>query len=241
MKRWVSLLLLAGLFGCDKKKHIPEQDVCLIDLSGSIERSSEDDAFTAVDTLISHLERGDAISIIPITGDALNETSGQILRFRFPDRRQAYDADLKSFRNMARSKLRKMHEEALLRPGAHTDILGTIRLAREEFEADRANQQTLLILSDFIQDDRTANFKRDPRLRNPIAARNAAMQIGSEYCVTTSGAVLLGFLGSSDLASLSRERREAIREFWTALFTQSGTRVHVATDGPGIVAHLGRR
>ena len=61
----------------------------------------------AIDSVIAHRQRGDRIAVIPITGDAQAESSGRVIRFEVPIVRQAYDNDLRQFRN----KLKRSLEE----------------------------------------------------------------------------------------------------------------------------------
>jgi len=148
----IAFVLAVALLGCGKRE--PRHIVIMPDVSGSIDRESLEQAFKAVDELASRLQRGDRLTIIPILGDAEAEASGRILRFEVPANRQAYDTDLRNFRSKLDYSLKTMEANAIAHPGAKTDILGSITLAEQEFEAaDSKSYKVLLILSDFIEED----------------------------------------------------------------------------------------
>jgi hypothetical protein len=167
----VSVLAVA-LFGCGKRE--PRHIVILPDVSGSIDRESLEQAFKAIDELAGQLQRGDRLTIIPILGDAEAEASGKILRFEIPANRQAYDADLRDFQSKLNASLKEMRANALAHPQSKTDILGSITVAAQEFEAMPGKSDRLLVvLSDFIQEDDGVDFRRDGHLTNPASARDS--------------------------------------------------------------------
>src|SRR5262249_38068983 len=133
----------------------------LPDVSGSIDRQALHQAFQAIDELVGHLNRGDKIGIIPILGDAEAEASGRIIRFEVPANRQAYDSDLKAFRQKLKTSLATMEAEAIAHPGGKTDILGSVVLAGQEFEAtpNQLAKEEIVILTDFIQEDGSLDFR----------------------------------------------------------------------------------
>ena len=177
------------------------------------------------------------IAIIPILGDAQAEASGRIIRFEVPINRQAYDSDLRSFRTRLKASLDEMKTTAVAHPGSKTDILGSIALASQEFQTDsgtRSNQ--LMILSDFIQEDRDLNFKTDKRVASRAAAKEFATQTARTSAFDFKGmAVYLGVLRSNEYTALGRSRREAIQEFWIRYFKSSGVQPRFVTDGPGLL------
>jgi hypothetical protein len=157
------LLLASGMLGCSRQqqsRHI----VILPDVSGSIERDSLQQAFKAIDEMVGHLQRGDRITVIPILGDAQAEASGRIIRFEVPNKRTAYDADLRSFRSQLSASLQQMQEAAIAHPGPKTDILGSLALAEQELDAQPTSSQILIVLSDFLQDDGEIDFEKDKEL-----------------------------------------------------------------------------
>src|SRR5882672_11108776 len=146
-KLLIMSVLVVALFGCGKRE--PRHIVILPDVSGSIERESLEQAFKAVDEFASHLQRGDRLTIIPILGDAEAEASGRIMRFEVPLNRQAYDTDLRNFRVKLKTSLTEMQVNAAIHPGSQTDILGTVGLAEQEFQADAGGRRhVLVVLSD---------------------------------------------------------------------------------------------
>ena len=72
--------------------------VYLVDISASIKPRALKDAFRAIRIEAARLQRGDRISVIPITGDAENDAQGRILRMTVPEKRQPYNQDLVQFR-----------------------------------------------------------------------------------------------------------------------------------------------
>src|SRR5258708_14512404 len=229
------LMLAAVLTGCGKRPE-PRHLVILIDVSGSIERDALEQAFEAIDGLVGHLHRGDKIAIIPILGDAQAEASGRIIRFEVPINRQAYDSDLRSFRTRLRASLEEMKSTAIAHPGSKTDILGTIALAQQEFQsATGRSKRMLVILRDFIQEDRDFNFKTDNRVANRAAANEFATQASRTSAFDLKGmAVYLGMLRSKEYPALGRNGREAIQEFWVRYFKHSGAETRFLTDGPSL-------
>jgi hypothetical protein len=233
-KALIASMLAVALFGCGKRetRHI----VVLPDVSGSIERESLEQAFKAIDDLAGHLQRGDRLTIIPILGDAEAEASGRILRFEVPANRQVYDTDLRSFRSKLSASLKAMHDKAIVCPGSKTDILGSIQLSAQEFKAVSESKQTLMILSDFIHEDDDINFRSDGRLANQIDAGTFATRTAKTQRLHFTGVqVYLGLLRSNEYLRLNRNRREALRSFWTTYFGASETQPYFVTDGLGLL------
>lgn len=236
---FLALLLAAGLLGCGKQPE-PHHIVILLDVSGSIDRQALEQAFKATDELVSRLKRGDRIAIIPILGDAQAEASGRIIRFDVPTARQAYDTDLRDFRAKLKASLEKMKAAAIAHPGAKTDILGTIALAEQEFQADPGGSKRLLaILSDFIQEDSEIDFRHDGRLLNQVSAMKFAEYIAKTNPLDFRGiATYLGLLRSEEYADLSRRRRAGIQTFWIGYFKASQGASRFATDGSGLLLKI---
>lgn len=230
------LLLAAGLLGCGKQPE-PHHIVILPDVSASIERESLAQAFKAIDELVGQLHRGDRIAIIPILGDAQAEASGRIIRFELPRERQAYDADLREFRRKLSASLAEMRNNAVAHPGTKTDILGSVELAAQEFEATPGKSDHLLfILSDFIQEDTDVNFAKDGQLGSPANARAFATKLLKGSSAKFQGTqVYLGLLRSREYATLSIERRKAIRDFWMEYCKALGGQDRFVADGSGLI------
>jgi hypothetical protein len=233
-----TLLLVVALFGCGKQAAVGSQQlVILIDVSDSIEPAAEEQAFGAIDRMIAQRQRGDRITIIPITGDAQAESSGRIIRFEVPTVRQAYDNDLRDFRNKLKRSLEEFKAAALASPGSRTDILGAVPLAQQEFKFRAGtSKKSLVILSDFIQDDSELNFLKDMRLVSKAVAKEFAMQSAKATAIDLRGVpVYLGLLRSKDYKGVTRSKREAIQQFWIEYFNSSGARTDLAVDGTGLL------
>jgi len=231
-----AMLLAISLFGCGKQPE-PRHIVVLIDTSGSIDRKALAQAFKAIDEMVSRLHRGDQIAIIPILGDAEGEASGRIMRFQVPPNRQPYDSDLRGFRAKLKASLGEMEAVAVARPGDKTDILGSVLLAEQEFEAATGqSRRHLLILSDFIQEDGDMDFRRDKRLANQMAAQAFAKERSNIINFSLQHAdVFLGLLKSKEYTALDRKRRNAIKEFWIQYFRAAETGPKFADDGIGLL------
>lgn len=230
------LLLAAGLFGCGKQPE-PRHIVILPDVSGSIDRKALEQAFKAIDELVGHLHRGDRIAIIPILGDAEAEASGRIIRFQVPANRQAYDSDLRKFRLRLGTSLKEMQDNAITHPGAKTDILGSIALADQEFQAvPGESKRVLIILSDFIQEDSGIDFRKDHRLGSKSTASDFATRtIKAQPLNFNETQVYLGLLRSNEYNVMSKHRREALREFWLRFFNACGGSPKFTNDGAGLI------
>jgi hypothetical protein len=232
----LSLLAAVAFCGCSRQKSQPTHTVFLIDVSGSIEPDSLKEAFRAIAEFTSRAARGDRVTVIPITSDALIESSGRIIRFTKPTKRKAYDADIAEFTNSIEKPLNDLKAKALAHPADKTDILNTIRLADEEMATDpKGMKSDLKILSDFIEEDDEYNFKSDPRLTNQHTAMELARTLAKPSAKTRFTTIYLGMLRSKDLRSLARTRREAIEQFWRQYFASEGTDVRFAIDGVGSI------
>ena len=227
----VSVLAVA-LCGCGK--HEPKHMVILPDVSGSIDRASLEQAFKAIDEFAGHLQRGDRLTIIPILGDAEAEASGRILRFEVPANRQAYDMDLRLFRQKVSVALAELEIDAISHPRSKTDILGSVRLAQQEFiSSPVGSKRFVVVFSDFIQESEGINFGNDKRMTNKTGAEKFATQLTSSWPLDFKGArVFLGSLRSKEYVGLGHERLQAIQRFWETIFNIAGARTDFAVDGP---------
>jgi hypothetical protein len=233
----IASVLAVALFGCGK--HEPRHIVILPDVSGSIDRESLEQAFKAIDELAGHLHRGDRLTIIPILGDAEAEASGKILRFEVPDHRQAYDTDLRDFRIKLNASLKEMRANAIARPGSKTDILGSIKLVKQEFQLDLKSKLTLIILSDFIQEDEEVNFRKDSRLYNQAIAKKFAAEKAKKGNLDFHNCrILLGLLRSQEYRTFSMRQRDAILAFWSTYFKYSGSIPMFVIDGPNALNQI---
>jgi hypothetical protein len=229
--------------GCVRKKDDPLRLVIAVDATLSIERPAEEEAFNSIERSMQSLGRGDAVVVIPITGDAWNDSQRAIVREHLPEEREPYDADRRRFSGRVRSALEAMRAGVMKEPAQSTDILGAVDVAAEEI-ADRAVKKTpdimppvtraLIIISDFIQDDTQFDFETDSRLADSQRARQLALKLAEARGSRFEGVkVYLGYLASVDGRNLSSDRRDAIEAFWTAYLAAQGAEVEWAIDGPG--------
>jgi len=216
MKRLILVLaVLINLTGC--KQEQPVYTILLIDVSNSITPSGVKSEFKFADDLVATMRRGDRLTVIPITGNALADTSDQILRLAAPTHRQTYEYDLKLFRQQARQQIQSMRDAALAHPSSRTDILGALDAAGEEFDAenDRQQQKSLVVLSDFIEDADAYHFAVDPALASDVSARAFARRLQNDTHLAIDGVrVRLKTVESTDLRKLTFKRQKAIRAFW---------------------------
>ena len=183
------------------------------------------------------MQRGDRISVIPITSDSDTNAQGNILRMTVPLNRQPYDQDLQVFRKTFRQALHTLHDHARAHLFDKTDIIGTVDLAAQEFAPDDGHvQKRLIVLSDFIEEDGTLDFRTAPALAGENSARMLASRLAKNIPEISAVSVFLGSLQSNELDRLPKARRQAIREFWLEYFKNEKTHPVFATDGPGMSA-----
>jgi len=234
----LTLILLLASTACERKAVMSRQIIAVIDVSASIEPEAQQSAFQAIENIASTLRRGDSLVVIPITGDARNQSQGRILRLTLSEHREAYDQDLRRAASNLRRSLEETKAAAMRDPGARTDILGALRLAAEEMQlAGQSRKTTILLLSDLIQDDSQFDFKSDPALRNEASATPFASASAHRAGLSLHGVpIFFGLLRSKDLGCLSPRRRLAIEAFWLRFLRESGATPVLAEDGPGLLS-----
>jgi hypothetical protein len=223
------------LAGCSHRT--PEATVEVIDTSLSITPRAENAALAAVQNQIGHMQRGDSLVLIPITGDAQNDAEGRVLRLSVPTEREAYDTDLRRFQSTARKQFAAW-TASLDQHQSRTDILGALDAARQEFATlPSKGSRRLIVVSDFLEDDGTYRFVSAASLENPMRSRQLAARLNKQHGFSLRGISLcLGRLESSDFAPLSAQRKEAVQEFWVAYFATGGEPAEIQFDGTGILA-----
>jgi hypothetical protein len=232
----IVLLLLAG---CADR--VPEATVEVIDTSLSITPRAEKVALDAVQNQIAHMQRGDTLILIPITGDAANDAGGRVLHLSAPTHRETYDTDLRRFQATTQKQFAAWI--ASLDPHqSRTDILGALDAARQEFAVlPNGTNRKLDVVSDFIEDDGTYNFVSAGPLANPARARELAARLREQHGFTLQGVPLyLGRLESSDFARLPAQRKKAVQAFWAAYFADGGKPREIQFDGTGMLADTER-
>jgi hypothetical protein len=233
---FIALLLLTG---CTHRT--PDATVEVIDTSVSITPRAEKAALDAVQNQIGQMQRGDRLVLIPITGDAQNDAGGRVLRLSAPTQRETYDTDLRRFQEQSKKQFSAW--AASLDPNQpRTDILGALAAARQELAVlPKNSNRRLIVVSDFLEDDGTYRFVSMRSLANSTSARELAGRLREQHGFALQGIPLcLGRLESSDFASLSAQRKEAVQAFWTAYFAAGGVQAEIQFDGTGILADADR-
>jgi len=236
----VVILLPLLLAGC-KRPAGRMHAIYIIDLTASTLEEARAKAFAGVKEPFDKglLHRGDSVTVIPITGDALVESQGSISRFDLPTDREVYDEDLNRLSDQVIDQLQKMQKTAAEKPYLYSDILGAVRIAAEEFSTDKPGvRKVLVLLSDCVNDVKQLSFKTAPIVANKNAAKDAGKKMAvADGPVFNDVRVYLGLLRSTDLKSMSPQRREGLETFWTEYFKQAGAKsVTISSDGPGQLA-----
>jgi hypothetical protein len=237
--KWPAIVIFLLLLpGCGRQQHPPRQIVVLLDTSGSIEPDAEAACINAIAKLAERMDRGDRLTVIPVTGDADVDSTGRVLRFQKPINRTAYDADLLGFSKQIQQSLAGLRARAVAHPTTRTDIFGGVRMALEEFVSTSKEQQRILVIfSDFIEDDGIINFKFDPRVATPRAASSYAAEEAKALSINRIQAkATMGLLRSKDLGTLKKERREGIKQFWRQYLKSIGMEPRYLSDGIGLVS-----
>jgi hypothetical protein len=235
------MLALALLVSCKRAEPARLHAIFIVDLTASTLDEARAKAFAGIKEPFDKglLKRGDSVAVIPITSDALVESQGSILRFDLPTDREVYDQDLQELSDRVIEELGKMQKKAQENPYPYSDIIGAVRIAGEEFSTDKPGVRRLLvILSDCVQDLKQMSFKSASIVANKNNATKAAKEMASiDGKLFNAADVYVGLLRSTDLKSMSPQRREAVEAFWTEYFRQAGAKsVHVSSDGPGQLA-----
>jgi hypothetical protein len=240
MKETILILpVVAGLsilVGCHKQP--PNDAVCLVDTSRSIDPQGIQYEFSLLDTLVDRMQRGDSLTVIPITGNALNDTPGKVFSFTAPLAREPYDHDLVVMRQSAHQRIDAMRSATIKEPTERTDILGALDAAKQEFGKDPEGDgrptrgKSLIVLSDFIEDDERLNFMSDRRLNSLDSARTLAKSVTKERACGMEGVrIRLLSVESSDRRILSQQRQRSISEFWKSCFSPTNPNTEIQMDG----------
>jgi len=228
-------VFLSVLLACSHRT--PQATVEVVDTSLSITPRAEKAALDAIQNQITHMQRGDILVIIPITGDTANNAGGRILRLSAPTQRETYDTDQRRFQEQARKQF-STWASSLDPHQSRTDILGALDAARQESALlpQRSNRR-LIVVSDFLEDDGTYRFISAGELATPERARQLGANLREEHSFTMQGVHLcLGRLESSDFAPLSARRKKAVQAFWMTYFADGGEPLEVQFDGTSILA-----
>jgi hypothetical protein len=237
--RYAAITLLFLLTGCSHR--VPQATIEVIDTSLSITPRAEKAALDAVQAQIGHMQRGDTLILIPITGDAANDAGGRVLRLSAPTQRETYDSDLHRFQEQARKQFAAW-VSSLDPHQSRTDILGALDAARQELAVvPKGSNRKLIVVSDFLEDEDTYRFVSDRSLTSPGRARQLSARLHEQHRFTLQGVPLcLGRLESSDFGPLSAQRKEAVQAFWAAYFAAGGEPAEIRFDGTGTLADTER-
>ena len=237
--RYVAITLLFLMAGCFHR--VSQATIEVIDTSLSITPRAEKAALDALQVQIAHMQRGDRLVIIPITGDATNDAGGRVLRLSAPTERETYDADLRRFQEQARKQFAAW-TASLDQHQSRTDILGTLDAARQELALlPKESNRRLIVVSDFLEDDGTYSFISASSLESPSLASQLATHLHEQHGFTLQGVPLcLGRLESSDFTPLSAQRKEAVQAFWATYFAAGGEPTEIQFNGTGILADTER-
>lgn len=241
MKRLSALPLLTLLLvGCGGPHR---HDVYLVDATASIVPASFDQAIKAIESEAEQLHRGDCVTVLPILSDSDSIPSDEIVRACVPTARTAYDQDLKDFHEQFRQRMEHEEHALALHRSAMTDILGSLKIVEQEFALDNPRtRKTVVVFSDFIEEDDARNFAKSPDLASDDSSERLALALatgarnGGRLGVPkwTGLRVLLGGLRSTETSKMSSQRKEGINRFWVAFFTALHARPFFAVDGPGM-------
>lgn len=237
----ISFVAMSLFASCKRTGPARLHAIYIVDLTASTLEDARAKAFAGIKEPFDKglLKRGDSVAVIPITSDALIESQGSILRFDLPTDREVYDQDLQDLSDRVISELTKMQKNAEANPYPYSDILGAIRIAGEEFSTDKPGTRRLLVvLSDCVQDVKQMSFKTAAIVANKNNASKTAKEMATaDGKIFASANVYIGLLRSTDLKSMSPQRREGVETFWVEYFQQTGAKsVHVSSDGPGQLA-----
>ena len=228
------LILVMMLTGCGENKN---SYIFVVDLTQSVSGEAKNKAFEAIKKQAQKLKRGDSITVIPLNGDAVTETSGNVIRLQVSERREAFDADLKKFAAEVGQRLTEMQVNTSAKTYKQTDLFGALRVAHDEVAVtEKENRKFfLIVLSDLVQSTKEIRFEKDAIFQKTETAKKYAEKVSQGRETEWRGVqVYLGLLQSTDLQQMPGERREAVREFWQEFFRLSGTeRYQFATDGIG--------
>jgi len=228
----LSSVALCLVLGCHNNQSKSTCTVALLDISGSIYPEEVDREFAEMQALADNMHRGDELILIPIMGNARNDTPGHIVRLVAPQARATFDSDLVAFRKRANTQITGMKDWAKRNTASHTDILGTLEIAGQQSDQTQGNNTRLIVLSDFIEDDDKLNFSRDRPLASVVATRELADGLAQHRAHPLRAAVVsLERLRSRDSVALSNERLNTVDVFWKEFLKENGISVNSVIHG----------
>lgn len=226
VKIFILAIAIFTLTSCGEHKSF----IFVIDLSDSVTQKAREHSFQAIYDSAAKLGRGDTLIIVPITGDAATQTSGNVVRVEASEIRKLRDKDLKEFQAEITNKLEKMQQSSLIYP--NTDLFGALRIANEIAKTQPQDVRVMLfVLSDLLNSTNEIRFEKDALFDDPKKTRELAETKKLEW---SNIEIYCGSLSSTDLARMPPQRRENVRLFWQEYFKLGNAkRIQIATDGIG--------
>jgi len=105
-------------------------------------------------------------------------------------------------------------------------------VARQEFDASPpGNYRSLIVMSDYLQDDGVYCFTSDKALADVVTAQALADHLQKEHAFALRDVhVFLEAIQSKDLRSLGPNRQHTVWAFWKTYFAPTAT-VEIQIDG----------
>ncbi len=224
----IIILTIAIIFltACGERKSF----IFVIDLSESVTQEAREKSFQSIYDSAKKLGRGDLLTIVPITGDAANQTSGNVIRIEASEIRKLRDKDLKEFQTEINQKIEKMRQSN--KTYANTDLFGALRVANEIAKNQPPKVQVkLFVLSDLLNSTNEIRFEKDAIFDD---AKKTLELAETKKLDWSNIDVYCGSVESIDLQKISAQRRENVRNFWQEYFKiGNAKRIQIATDGIG--------
>ncbi|MCU0239743.1 MAG: hypothetical protein MUC29_09890, partial [Pyrinomonadaceae bacterium] len=234
-------LILVAIFGsisCQK-----EQSTIYIsagDFTASIDEAMRVKAVKLPETI--DIKRNDTFLLLPITADALTQTTGETLRKDFMPKSETetiYDQDIKRLKEELQNELPTFIAKNMRKNYQKSDILGTVKIIAEEVSLQKQRNSNRKIVvsffSDMVHDTKLISFLTDKHFASSEESKKIAAEMAKENGqIWKDVEIFVGMLQSSDLQKMDENRRNAIKEFWLEYFRLSGCENPVfATDGIG--------
>ncbi len=204
--------------------------IFVIDLSESVTPEAREKSFQSIYESTKTLGRGESLIIIPITGDAANQTGGNVIRVEASEVRKLRDKDLKEFQAEISQKIEKMRQSNKIY--ANTDLFGALRIANEIAKNQSSDVSVkLFVLSDLLHSTNEIRFEKDAIFDDAKKTRELAETKKLDW---SNIEIYCGSVESLDLQKISAQRRENVRIFWQEYFKLGNAkRSQIATDGIG--------
>ena len=128
-----------------------------------------------------------------------------------------------AFRKKADAEIAAVEDWAKQNRAKRTDIFGSLEVAERELGQEASVLTTLVVLSDFLEDDGETDFRLEPALSSNEHATDYARQVrrklGAAVLISNVSTVQLR---SKDASNMSPARLRAIESFWKELLEPRG-------------------